>query len=45
MITSTTPDTDSIAVTWALDAASTGEAVVGVVAVLQEAMLSRRERL
>ena len=40
MITSTTPDTDSIAVTWALDANSTGENVVGVVAVLQEAALT-----
>ena len=40
MIASTTPDTDSIAVTWALEAGSTGEAVVGVVAVLQEAALT-----
>ena len=40
MITSTTPDTDSIAVTWALETNSTGENVVGVVAVLQEAALT-----
>ena len=40
MITSTTPGTNSMAVTWALDTGSTGEAVVGVVAVLQETALT-----
>ena len=39
-ITATRSTTDSIAVTWALKAGSTGEAVVGVVAVLQEAALT-----
>ena len=39
-ITATRSTTDSIAVTWALDTNSTGENVVGVVAVLQEAALT-----
>ena len=39
-ISSNTPGTNTMAFTWALDPGSTGEAVVGVVAVLQEAALT-----